>query len=79
MSARDAKGPVSMSPRSLKLMAVTFAALGIANLLRFARAATVDGGFRPDGDAWWLLVVGLAMTAGGIAFASMARRARSPG
>lgn len=72
-----AAGP--LSPRSLKLMALTFGALGVANLLRSVRAATVDGAFRPQGEAWWLLLVGVALGAGAVAFALMARRPKRAG
>lgn len=79
MSAKgdDAAGP--LSPRSLKLMALTFGALGVANLLRFVRAATADGAFRPQGEAWWLLLAGVVLGAGAAAFALMARRPERAG
>jgi hypothetical protein len=70
-----ARDPAAASPRTWRLAAWILAGLGVANVLRYARAATVDGAFRPDAANPWVLVVGVAMLAGALAFALLARRA----
>jgi hypothetical protein len=53
--------------------------LGVANTLRYLRAATVDGAFRPDAANPWALMTGGVMLAGALAFVLLARRGATPG